>query len=314
MSRLLLGVDGGGTKTIARVCIAHEETHQLCVLGSGLAAGSNPYSVGWESATHAIAMAARSAWRDADVEDLPEVGVLSIAGCASPAARERLASEIADFVIANQIHVVPDTAPLVSDAPTGVPIVGVIAGTGSSVVGKDAKGCLLQIGGWGYLIDDAGSGFAVGQAALKRLCAADDEQQSLDAHLERSVYDLLEIDSIADLKSRVYTSKDQRSAIAALARVTIDAAQQGSDVADEICRSQAEQLARLAATCARRVGAYDSDAECSMAGGLLVGSPYYRGLFVESLRAAWPQAVPQMAPDAACGCCQIASREPVASK
>ena len=54
--RIVLGIDGGGTKTVARVVAASSDGKQE-VLGSGFGGGSNPYSVGWEAAEEAITRA-----------------------------------------------------------------------------------------------------------------------------------------------------------------------------------------------------------------------------------------------------------------
>ena len=45
--------------------------------------------------------------------------------------------------------------------------VALIAGTGSVAFGRAADGRTIRCGGWGYLLGDEGSGYAIGRAALR---------------------------------------------------------------------------------------------------------------------------------------------------
>ncbi len=49
----------------------------------------------------------------------------------------------------------------------GGPGILIIAGTGSNVLGRAADGTMYQVGGWGPAIGDEGSGFWIGQEALR---------------------------------------------------------------------------------------------------------------------------------------------------
>lgn len=313
MGRLLLGIDGGGTKTVARIAEAYDVSGGLCIVGSGVASGSNPYTVGWDAAVKAITSAAEWARHQAGVEDTVEIAVLSIAGCATEAARSRLASEVEAAGLAPHVRVIPDTAPLLAAAPDGRAAVGIIAGTGSAAVGKTVDGRYVQIGGWGYLIDDAGSGFAVGQATLRALCRNEDAGLPQDEKLLESVLHTLDAEVITDLKPSVYGASDRRSRIAAVAPITIAAAEEGQALASSICDEQAGALARLAVDCGRRIEVLGSPTDCFLTGGLLTGSPYFRRLTIAKLKHEWPEVRPQLGHDAASGCCQIAAREAVAS-
>ncbi|MEO1497151.1 MAG: BadF/BadG/BcrA/BcrD ATPase family protein [Planctomycetota bacterium] len=309
MDRLVLGIDGGGSKTVARLALVRNGSGPLCVLGSGFAGGSNPYSVGWQAAISAITQAASAARANAGVGELPQLAVLSIAGCASESAREHVERDVAAAVIADRVAVAPDTAPLLASARDGVPAVGVIAGTGSIALGQTALGAHSQVGGWGYLIDDAGSGFSIGQATLRLLCRDEDAGHAGVSALRQATLDTLGVETLAEIKPLVYEHPDPRSKIASLSRTTLRLADDGDPTAVAIRAEQAERLAELAVACASRVGALGQIADCFFAGGVLLGSAGYRQSLVEALRRRWPSVQPQLAPDAACGCCQIAARD-----
>lgn len=308
MSSLLLGIDGGGTKTVARLAHAETDDRPLCVIGTGFAGGSNPYSVGWDAAVRDIGQAANAARANAGITDVPGVAILAVAGCATESARQRLQREAAAAGIAEVVHVAPDTAPLLSAATPGRPAVGVIAGTGSIAVGRDSTGDEVTVGGWGYLIDDAGSGYSLGQVSLRALCRAEDAGRLQASRLFPAVCHQLAIGSLGELKQLIYESPDPRARIASLATEVIRAAKDGDALALSIAIEGADSLAELADACARRVDQPDASTEFFVAGGLLIRSPFYRRLLTTALHNRRVGARVRLAPDAACGCLQIARR------
>jgi glucosamine kinase len=65
----------------------------------------------------------------------------------------------------------------------------VLAGIGSNVVGRTHDGRLTNVGDWGPVLDDVGSGFWIGHQALRRAFRALDERIAtalIDRVLERS--------------------------------------------------------------------------------------------------------------------------------
>ncbi|TWT48831.1 N-acetylglucosamine kinase [Botrimarina hoheduenensis] len=310
MSRLLLGIDGGGTKTAARIA-AVQDGKPLCVLGSGFAGGSNPYSVGWQPALEAIGQAVVAARANAGVVQTIDTAVLAIAGCATDSARRRVQQEAETLGLAKHVVVAPDTAPLLADARPGCSAVGLIAGTGSIAVGRTEAGESFAVGGWGYLIDDAGSGFSLGRAALHELCRQHDAELPLDPVLLEAVLHTWAIGSLREVKRVVYEAADPRAQIATLAQPVLRCAAAGSPLAAEIAAAGAAALAHLAAECAAKVDRSLGDQpdraapEFYLAGGLLTGSPSYRARVRDQIERLRPGAVTHLAPDAACGCLLI---------
>ncbi|MEO0530972.1 MAG: BadF/BadG/BcrA/BcrD ATPase family protein, partial [Planctomycetota bacterium] len=151
--KYVLGVDGGGTKTLARLCRI-SEGGQLESVGEGRAVGSNPLSVGWDAAQQNLHEAITTATSDTPVD----AAVLAVAGCASGDARDQLQQWADQQGFAQRLRVVPDTEPLLADIPSGTAAIGLIAGTGSAAVLRYPDGKSELLGGWGYLIGDGGSG------------------------------------------------------------------------------------------------------------------------------------------------------------
>lgn len=299
----VLGVDGGGTKTHAQLFRTHSDG-SLEALGEGTATGSNPYSVGWPAAQQAITDAAQAAC--CGFGDRPEAVVLAVAGCASEAARKQLAEWATGAQVARHVWVVPDTEPLLAEAPLDQPVIGLIAGTGSAAIARSTAG-VTTIGGWGYLIDDAGSGYAIGRDALKRLVQLADAGAAADA-LSAALLRQAGVTQPAELKALVYGDNDPRAWISRLAPQVIGLAESGDALAAQILQANAGALCLLTVNAATRVAATGSERpNVLFAGGLLRGSSYYRGLVVGALiEAGWSPESLTDAPDAAEGCARIA--------
>lgn len=302
--QFVLGVDGGGTKTQARL-FRVGPGGALEAVSQHVSPGSNPYSVGWPAAEEAIRAAVAGACGELDA--LPSAVVLAVAGCASEPARERLAEWASGADLAEHAWVVPDTEPLLANSARGRPVIGLIAGTGSSAIARSASGVTTTVGGWGYLIDDTGSGYAIGRDALHRLAGLADAGGAADA-LSAAVLRHAGVDQPAELKALVYGAPDARAWIARLAPVVIGLAESGDAIAARIVEANVAGLAELALNAAGRVAATGSERPpVLLAGGLMRGSDYFRRLVGEALvEAGWTPEALAGAPDAATGCARLA--------
>lgn len=302
----VLGIDGGGTKTRAR-CFRLTPSGGLEATGEGVAAGSNPYSVGWTAAEAAIAAAARSAVGPTDPR--PAGVVLAIAGCASEPARKRLLEWATSTRLAERVWVVPDTEPLLADASPGEPVVGLIAGTGSAAIARGADGATTTVGGWGYLIGDAGSGYALGRDALGRLAELADAGAAADA-LSAAILRQAGVAQPAELKALVYSDDDARAWVSRLAPTVLELAASGDAIASRIVETNVTALRQLAQDGASRIAATGSDRpRVLFAGGLLQGSVHYRNLTTKALvSAGWRPESLGLAAEAAAACARIAAR------
>lgn len=300
----VLGVDGGGTKTTARVLEVGPHG-RLCLLASGHAGGSNPLSVGWDASEAAVASAVKAA---TDAAGVPiDAAVIAVAGCGAPAARERLEEWAIRRAFASRTQVVPDTEPLLADAPPGEAAIGLIAGTGSAALVRRPDGSTELVGGWGYLVDDAGSGYTIGRDALRHVAQRWDRGAPADA-LTGAVLEHAGVAEPLALKGALYGGPDPRSWAAKLARVVLGLAESGEPVATQIAADNAAALTRLATYAALRIGSSDPP-RIALAGGVALGSSYYRHLLVEQLIAAgWRREQIALSADAACACGLLAAR------
>ncbi|NJM40154.1 MAG: hypothetical protein HC853_05015 [Anaerolineae bacterium] len=135
MQAILLGVDGGGTRTRARLADANGS-----VLGTGEAGSSNMQAQGAEAAQREILSAISHAFADAGLPPSPiHAACLGLAGAARPDERD-LMTRWAMQTICKYITLVSDVELVLAAGTPALWGVALIAGTGSIAWGKTQDG------------------------------------------------------------------------------------------------------------------------------------------------------------------------------
>lgn len=164
---------------------------------------------------------------------------------------------------------------------------GVIAGTGSICFGRNDAGQTARAGGWGHLLDDEGSGYALGRDVLRAVLRQGDGRGP-ETLLTRLVEEKLEAQGPQDLIAYAYGG--DKSRIAALAPLTEQAAQAGDGVAAEILARGGRELALQVRAVAEAL--HLENAPVALMGGLLTRDT--------GLRRALVTALAQERPDLSC--------------
>ncbi|MEX2542118.1 MAG: BadF/BadG/BcrA/BcrD ATPase family protein [Trueperaceae bacterium] len=151
------------------------------------------------------------------------------------------------------------------------------AGTGSVGYHVGVDGTPLRVGGYGYLIDDAGAGYWIGHQGIRQTMRWTDEAQGARQHpLARTIHGALGCHDWDDIAIEVYRGGRQR--VAALAPAVAEAAEAGDEAAVAILRTAGTELARLANLLSARIG---RPLPVAFTGGIARLSP----LLNDSLRA-----------------------------
>ena len=150
-----------------------------------------------------------------------------------------------------------------------------IAGTGSIAYGINEKGQKLRIGGYGHLIDDRGSGYALGRDALALTV------QTLDGcfpmnPLADAVMQYLHAKDAADIVNYVYEPERGKSAVADLAPVVLNVAEGENEYGLKIVQKNADDLVEMTSVLVRRLGMHFP--RVAFAGGLLTAENIYSSL------------------------------------
>jgi N-acetylglucosamine kinase-like BadF-type ATPase len=284
---LVLGVDGGGTRTRAALVSECGE-----VLGLGTAGPSNYDDVGIAVAQDHIGQAVRQAWQEAGLPPRPGDAVfLGMAGVVSAADRATIRQMAIELALAPvpQIHVDHDIRIALAGGLAGQPGIALIVGTGSSCYGRQADGRSWRAGGWGHLLDDGGSGYYLGMQAMIAAVRAADGRGASTA-LVPALLDILKLEDIQDLMRRLYHQGLARAEIAALAPLVLNAAADGDVIAQQIIEQGVDELALMVETVARRLDFWPGPVSVTVTGGLAHAGPAYRGPLYAAIRRRVPDS------------------------
>jgi N-acetylmuramic acid 6-phosphate etherase len=274
---LVLGIDGGGTRTV--VLLARGST----VLGRGEAGPSNLRAVGEEDAFAALHQAIQAAFAAAALPAGPVASAcLGLAGAGRAEERQQVLDWARQVGLAERVEVTTDAALLLAAGTPGGWGLALVAGTGSIAWGRDASGREARAGGWGPLLGDEGSGYAIALAALQAVARADDGRGPATALTERLLA-AMGLPSAAALVPALHGGAWDRPALAALAPVVLETASCDA-IATAVVGAAARQLAQTTAALAQALGWGSAAFPLALAGGLLAGSAVYRAGVLEAIR------------------------------
>lgn len=279
--RLILGIDGGGTKTVA--WLARPTTGEPEILGRGSAGPSNIQSVGFAAATESLDQAIAAAF---DAAGIPRVAlaaaVVALAGSDRDENRAQLACWAQDHRVAQQWAVVHDAQPVLRAGSPENWGVALIAGTGSLAFGRSRDGRTTRAGGWGFLFGDEGSGYSVALAGLRAVMHAHDgrgpETALTEAFLAR-----LGLLSATGLILAVYPHAADRAWVASLADTVVECSRDADLVAGRILDQAADDLSAMVEAVARRLDLGQPGFPLALSGGMLLASAEMRERLAKSL-------------------------------
>ena len=161
--RIILGVDAGGTKTVAWLAAA-QLGGDFEVLGRGTSGSGNPMCIGRATALENVNKAIVSASANAGlpISDVAQI-VVGMAGAGRVEVQREVLLRLRQQTAIKQIDVIPDVELILPAAFPDCEGIAVISGTGSIVHGVRGNR-RTRVGGWGFRVEDQGSGNWFGQA------------------------------------------------------------------------------------------------------------------------------------------------------
>lgn len=283
--RFVIGIDGGGTKTKGAIA---DLTGSL--LSEKQTGSTNVHIVGYEGA-------ARGIWNlihELAEQTRGDLGAVSIvvAGLAGMGrlsdrkallqALKRAAGNVRFSL--RRIHVCTDAEIALAGAFRGGPGIVVIAGTGSIVIGKDERGDIHRVGGWGRVLGDEGSGYQLGKKALAAVAQSYDGRSAptalTDAFLER-----LRLSDVSGLVEKVSSNAFD---VSMLAPLVLEAANRGDRIAGEIVKQAADDLIGHVRALISKVQARRK-LDVALLGGVIDHPNVYSKLLASKLSSVLPQ-------------------------
>jgi N-acetylglucosamine kinase-like BadF-type ATPase len=283
-SRLILAIEGGGTKTDVLLVTAEGQE-----LGRARGGPGNLHSVGPVGLSRLFEellgkLGSRRAVRPNEVS----VVSLAMAGVDSEAEQD----SVREAVLAAGLK-----APVVVNSDARATLLGacgpagllVIAGTGSIAFGRNSEGREKRAGGWGHAFGDEGSAYDLGRRALAFACRVVDGRSHPGALSDR-VLAALGVTAGTPPRPAILCLLGQVRTIAALAPVVLETAQENDPVARGIVDTAARQLLDMVDAVATPLGFDDGPFAMALHGGLLARGKFYSRRFEEMVHLLWPQA------------------------
>jgi glucosamine kinase len=284
MSAIVVGVDGGGTKT--RIWVADERGQQL---GSaeGPASAVRPGEA--DRSADVIVATTREALASCEMTHVtPKVLCVGVAGVGREPDRQALWQALVARDVADEVVVHADAAIALDDAFGDGAGILLIAGTGSVAFGRGPTGATSRCGGWGPVAGDEGSGAWIGRRALSIVTASSDEREP-PTGLVGAILTAAQVDDVNGLVG--WAAAATPADLATLASVVASVADNGDLRANSLLSMASEELVLHVRTLARQLfGDERASVPVALAGGLLSPGASLRKRVEQRLKTAVPGA------------------------
>lgn len=278
--RLLIGVDAGGTKTVAA---AYQEDGTLLARYSG---EPGNVTAQFASGCRAIIDTISALLADPACHAYPPSTVLLCVGAAGieagnkgGALQEQISSALSSRI--GQIAVISDARLALYAAHGDRDGLLIISGTGS-IGYRKAGHTLLRQGGWGHLLGDEGSGYDVVIKAARLLTMAVDTNSPLPHPLAEELFSQAGVSTFSAFIAFLYRA--EKATVASLFPGIIRCAEAGDPISLALLEQAGEQLALLAAALIQKAPTPQA-VPLACSGGVLCGCATVRAAFVKALQA-----------------------------
>jgi len=302
---LIAGFDAGQTHTTCRLAALHSDgSWQAIAEGQGSGVSHLAAAGGSERFQQALQSSFKAALAAAQLEQTTSLLAAGIGAsgieAGSPVQSEATAlAAQALRLTSGQAVVVGDERTALAGAFGGGAGILVISGTGCIAVGSDGQGQMHRCGGWGWLLDGAGSAMDIGRDGLAVSVQMADGRLA-DSGLRPALWEALGADSAQAVKAAV-------AGFARLAPVVHELAQAGDSHAQAVIARSAEALALMVHSVAKHLQLVQP-AVCGV-GGALRHLPQLHQGFQADLQQRLPAATLQEpAGDACSGALSLAAQ------
>jgi glucosamine kinase len=285
VSDIVIGVDGGGSKT--RVMVGTAEGEVLTTLDGPKSAvvpgeAARSADVIGDLVTRALAEIAQPG------AILPRVLYCGVAGAGRDEERKALHAALDAKELAEEVVIDSDGLIAMYDALEDRAGILLVVGTGSIAYGRSPAGEIVRCGGWGPVFGDEGSGGWIGRRALGIVAASSDGREPPTALL----FPILAATQCEDIQDLIpWAATADARAFATLVPVVFSTAAAGDPRANALLTLAAEELVLHIRALSRQLFTDERAAVAvAFSGGLMErGSPLRKRL-EQRLKSAVPGA------------------------
>ena len=280
MGGFVIGLDGGGTKTEVVVCDLQGNVISLFRSGAININGENVTNV-----ENNLRYIFEKIFSETGPSSKCACTCVGAAGISNALARETLKAAIVSSGYSGRFIISGDHQTALYGALGKGEGIILIAGTGSICYGRNKYGSEHRTGGFGYLIDDEGSGYAIGRDMLSAIVRAYDGRGEATA-LTDMVFSQLKINSVEELISYIYSKETNKRDIAKLAPNLTHACKNGDSAARAISHKCSNELFKLVKPVVEKLDLYKG--EIALSGSILTKDQYIGNTLAEKVSQEFP--------------------------
>ena len=283
--KILIGIDGGGTKTEAAA--ANEDGRILAVFEAG---PSNVFKVDAAASAAALERVIDGCLGQAGATRSDVISVCAgLAGVDRPTIQKQITEVLYQLVPIDRISVVGDATTALVGATDGQPGMVVISGTGSIAYGMNAQHQRARAGGWGHIVDDFGSGYDIVRNAFNEVFRSHDGLEP-PTRLRQAFLTELKVETVDDLLIAIHRDYTTASRIASLFPLVQSVADGGDIIGNKILERAGRDLANTAEAVVRKLDMHNLAFICGTAGGVFHSSHQVRDAFAWYVHRFAPHA------------------------
>ena len=275
---LVLGIEGGGTRTTATLVDAAD---QVC---ASITAGPGNLRLLAEDELNALLDSIRD-----QLPTKPDRIGIGMAGVRTAADRARLTRAAGrtwpdtPSIVGDDLLLAIETEGWSADCAAQVLL---LSGTGSCSLGRHRSGATVKVGGRGHIIGDRGSACDIAVHALRSTVTISD----IEAGWPALGADMLAFLQMNDPEALIeWSMSASKTEIASLAQVVFAAAASRQDeIAVAILRRASDRLSKDAVHCAARVAAPGDKVQFLLNGSTMLKNPWFADEVTAKILAARP--------------------------
>ncbi len=284
MADFVIGIDGGGTKTLG--AIAGEDGK---IIAQHEVGSTNPHSNPLDVVRANLKALTENllGQAGAKAEDVKAI-CLGMAGVDRPEDKPMVKNLVNEFLPEADVLPVNDGVIALTGGALKPYGIIVISGTGSIAFGINKESERVRAGGWGHILGDEGSGYTIALRGLREIMRSHDGRTG-HTKLQDLMLGHLKLERPDQLLGWIRDINANKAEIAALSRLVHQAANEGDETATRILREEAEELAEIVEAVSRKLfPGEQKDYEVIVAGGNLRKADGFFGMFNDSLAKRLP--------------------------
>ncbi|MCX6384464.1 MAG: hypothetical protein NTV16_08330 [Actinobacteria bacterium] len=289
----ILGVDGGGTKTVIRITDFKGLTVSEYITGAG-----NYKSVGIKSAEINIINGILSAIKQINAESeniFFSSSCFGLSGLDSEQDGEIFKkmifnNEIKKYIDPKKIIICNDSRIGLAAGSDSKNAIMIICGTGSNCFGINEEGQEAKANGWDYILGDEGSAYELGIKALRSVMRAFDGRGRKTLLSETILRDL-NLNNITDLIEWCYNMPFSSERFAALTKTVCKTAELGDKVSIKLLSEEVKEALASISIVVKKLKLTDREFDIVYVGSVFRCEKYFRKVLTDKLKEKFPKII-----------------------